>query len=128
MLSGIEIFDGVQRREAHLTTDESVELIRNLARCVENGLTHCVVEVSSQALKYGRVAGIEFDTCSFTNIGYDHISPQEHPDFADYFNAKLRIIEQTKDFIYSAAMEHVSEVIAKSESEKFGHTQFHFPE
>lgn len=114
LLSGIEIFDGKITREAHLTTDESVELIRNLARCVENGLSHCVVEISSQALKYDRVAGINFATCSFINIGYDHISPQEHHDFADYFAAKLRITEHTQNFIYSAAMDHAAQVREKA--------------
>lgn len=117
LLSGIEIYDGKTTRAAHLTTDESVELIRNLASCVENGLHYCVVEISSQALKYERVAGIEFDTCSFINIGRDHISAHEHPDFSDYFAAKLRITEHTKNFIYHASMDHVAEVKAKAARE-----------
>ncbi|WP_353066761.1 Mur ligase family protein [Arcanobacterium hippocoleae] len=113
LLSGIEIFDGATTKEAHLTTEESVELLRILAECVKNGVTHCVIEVSSQALKYGRVAGIEFDICSFANIGFDHISPVEHPDFADYLESKLKIAEQTKDFIYSLEMDQLTAVEAK---------------
>lgn len=117
LLSGIENFDGKSTREAHLTTEESVELFRNLAQCVENGLSYCVVEISSQALKYDRVAEIEFDTCSFINIGTDHISPVEHPDFADYFASKLKITERTKDFIYCAQMDFVEQVLQKAEQE-----------
>ena len=51
------------------------------------------MEVSSQALKYGRVAGIEFDIGCFLNIGEDHISDIEHRDFRDYFISKSMILE-----------------------------------
>ncbi len=36
------------------------------------------MEVSSQALKVGRVRGMTFDVGAFLNIGTDHISPIEH--------------------------------------------------
>ncbi|SUP59442.1 UDP-N-acetylmuramoyl-L-alanyl-D-glutamate--L-lysine ligase [Weissella viridescens] len=36
---------------AHLTTPESLDLFRWMAEAVENGMTHMVMEVSSQAYK-----------------------------------------------------------------------------
>ena len=34
-----------------------------------------------------------FPVACFTNIGRDHISPIEHPDFEDYFASKLKIFD-----------------------------------
>ena len=39
------------------------------------------MEVSSQALKYHRVMGITYDVACFLNIGEDHISDIETPEF-----------------------------------------------
>ena len=52
------------------------------------------MEVSSQALKYHRSLCTDFAATCFLNIGYDHISPIEHPDFEDYFSSKLKIFAQ----------------------------------
>ena len=54
------------------------------------------MEVSSQALKYDRVHGVEFGIGVYLNIGEDHISDVEHPDFDDYFNSKMKIFSHTK--------------------------------
>ncbi|MBE6636170.1 MAG: UDP-N-acetylmuramoyl-L-alanyl-D-glutamate--2,6-diaminopimelate ligase [Ruminococcaceae bacterium] len=91
ILSSIDNFDGVIREEAHLTTPEAIPLQQHFVNAYESGLTHLVMEVSSQALKYGRVDGVCFDVACFHNIGTDHISPVEHPDFEDYFASKLKI-------------------------------------
>ena len=40
---------------------------------VEEGVTHCVMEVSSHALALGRVSGVEYDTAVFTNLTQDHL-------------------------------------------------------
>ena len=66
------------------TTPDAVTLQRALRDMVRSGCRAVALEVSSQALKLGRVAGTTFDTCMFTNLFPDHIGPGEHPDFADY--------------------------------------------
>lgn len=91
--SSARIFDGAIDIPATLTTPETVDLYRYLARAVDNGIQTMVVEVSSQALKYGRVAGIEFSAGVFLNIAPDHIGPIEHPDFDDYFASKLHLFD-----------------------------------
>lgn len=96
VISSIDVYDGVIRKESHITTPESVELMEHFRHAVDSGIGYLQMEVSSQALKYDRVDGITFDVGVFLNISEDHISPIEHPDFNDYFQSKLRIFSQTK--------------------------------
>lgn len=93
VLSSIDVYDGVEDEESHITTPEVLELHRHFRNACDSGISHLVMEVSSQALKYGRVRDIAYDVACFTNIGTDHISPIEHPDFEDYYTSKLRIFD-----------------------------------
>lgn len=94
ILSTIITDDGVERFESHITTPEPLELQRHLAHAAGAGLDYLVMEASSQALKYHRTLCTDFAAACFLNIGIDHISPVEHPDFEDYFASKLRIFQQ----------------------------------
>ena len=89
--SGIDNYDGVIEEESHLTTPEIMELYQHMSNALASGITYMTMEVSSQALKYDRVTGVEFEAGAFLNIGSDHISAIEHPDFNDYLESKLRI-------------------------------------
>ena len=99
--SGIDNYDGVIEEESHLTTPEILELYQHMNNAVNSGIKYMSMEVSSQALKYDRVDGIDFDACAFLNIGSDHISAIEHPDFDDYLNSKLRIFGLCKRACYN---------------------------
>ena len=99
IMSSIDFYDGVNRGESHLTTPETVELQGHLLNAVSSGIKYMEMEVSSQALKYGRVANMEFDLGIFLNISEDHISPVEHKDFEDYFQSKLKMFQLTKHAI-----------------------------
>ena len=55
---------------------------------VEAGCDSVVMEVSSQGLMLHRTAGIQFEIGIFTNLGEDHIGPNEHKDFEDYKRCK----------------------------------------
>jgi len=94
LISSIATYDGAERFASRLTTPEPLDVERHFANALEQGLEFMTMEVSSQALKYGRVYGVEFAAAVFLNIGIDHISPVEHPDFEDYFASKLRIFSQ----------------------------------
>ncbi|NCB63098.1 MAG: UDP-N-acetylmuramyl-tripeptide synthetase, partial [Clostridia bacterium] len=96
VVSSIDTYDGVERFESHLTTPEPLDLERHFYNATESGLDYLTMEVSSQALKYDRMVGVELAAAVFLNIGYDHISPLEHPDFEDYFASKLRIFEHSR--------------------------------
>ena len=95
VIGSIDTYDGVERFESHLTTPEPLDLERHLANAASAGLDYLTMEGSSLALKYDRMVGVELSAAVFLNIGYDHISPIEHPDFEDYFASKLRIFEHS---------------------------------
>ena len=80
ILGSIDTFDGVERFESVNTTPEAPDLWRHIANVRSSGLPYLVMEVSSQALKYDRVVGLDLDVGCFLNIGRDHISPAAEPD------------------------------------------------
>ncbi|MBE6622419.1 MAG: UDP-N-acetylmuramoyl-L-alanyl-D-glutamate--2,6-diaminopimelate ligase [Ruminococcaceae bacterium] len=112
ILSSIDNYDGVIREEAHLTTPEAIPLQQHFVNAVESGISHLVMEVSSQALKYGRVEGVVFDVACFNNIGTDHISPVEHPDFEDYFAAKKKIFDTCRVGCVNTDVAYAEETLA----------------
>lgn len=112
VLSSIDVYDGVIDEESHLTTPEVLDLYRHFENARRTGLTHMVMEVSSQALKYGRVRSMRFDVACFTNIGTDHISPIEHPDFEDYFASKLKIFDCCDTACVNTDMQFASRVLS----------------
>lgn len=71
------------------TTPESIDLHAALRGCVDSGIDHVVMEVSSHALEHHRVDGIVFDVAIFTNLGHDHLD--FHGTMENYFAAKKRL-------------------------------------
>ena len=115
IMGSIDTYDGVEGFESVNTTPESPDLWRHLANTRDSGLGCMVMEVSSQALKYDRVDGLQIDVASFLNLGRDHISPVEHPNFEDYFESKLRIFDQAKVAVVNLDMDHADEVLERAQ-------------
>ena len=111
ILGSIETFDGVEHFESVNTTPESPDLWRHVRNAADAGLPYLVMEVSSQALKYDRVVDLGLDVACFLNIGRDHISPVEHPDFADYFGSKLRIFDQARTAVVNLDTDELDAVL-----------------
>ncbi len=111
IISGIDNYDGVINEESHLTTPETFELHRHFANAVQSGIEYLTMEVSSQALKYGRTLGVEYEIGCFLNIGEDHISGIEHPDFNDYFHSKLRLFSQCRTAVVNLNTDYEKEVM-----------------
>jgi len=124
ILSSIENFDGEIFEESHLTTPEPLKLHWHFNNMKNNGIKYCIMEVSSQALKYERVSGIEFDIGCFLNIGEDHISDIEHSDYKDYFTSKAMILSISKHILLSDSVNFdeigVDTKIYESKISKFG--------
>lgn len=116
ILGSIETDDGKVRYESHNTTPEAPDLWRHLRNTVDAGRRTMVMEVSSQGLKYDRVLGLPFEIGCFLNIGRDHISGVEHPDFEDYFASKLRIFNQCEVAVVNLATDHVDRVLQAAKS------------
>lgn len=72
--------------DASHTTPDTLKLNQLLNQMVENGCTHCFMEVSSHAMVQHRVSGITFSGGIFTNITHDHLD--FHGTFSNYLKAK----------------------------------------
>ncbi len=92
VIGTIHTLIGKQEFAAHNTTPDVVDLERTLADMREAGVTHCCMEVSSHALVMGRVAGVEFDNASFTNLTEDHLD--FHKTMDNYAAAKALLFER----------------------------------
>ncbi|MEE3419989.1 MAG: UDP-N-acetylmuramoyl-L-alanyl-D-glutamate--2,6-diaminopimelate ligase [Lachnospiraceae bacterium] len=93
------------------TTPESYVVQQDLRKMLDAGMNCAVMEVSSQALKLARVAGINFEIGVFTNISPDHIGPNEHASFEEYMECKGRLFKQCKLGIVNADDPHTVDVI-----------------
>ena len=65
------------------TTPESYEVLKYFREMLDAGITHVVMEVSSQAYKLNRLAGLLFDIGVLTNLTTDHIGPGEHDSWEE---------------------------------------------
>jgi UDP-N-acetylmuramoyl-L-alanyl-D-glutamate--2,6-diaminopimelate ligase len=72
-----------------LTTQEAPFVQSLLARMVEAGCTHAVIEATSHGLALHRLDDCAFDVAVFTNLSNDHLD--FHGTFAQYRAAKLRL-------------------------------------
>jgi UDP-N-acetylmuramoyl-L-alanyl-D-glutamate--2,6-diaminopimelate ligase len=76
---------------AHYTTPDAYELQSLFRKMVDAECEYCVMEVSSQALAQGRVAGIHFALAAFTNLTQDHLD--YHKTWENYFLSKRILFE-----------------------------------
>lgn len=75
------------------TTPESRDLLELFASGVKQQCTEAVMEVSSHALKQGRVFSLAFDVAIFTNLTRDHLD--YHRTMDKYFAAKRKLFDGT---------------------------------
>ncbi len=96
IISSIDTYDGIEKFKSHITTPESLDIYRHLYNAKISNIQNVIMEISSQALKFGRVYSLNFNIGVFLNISEDHVSNIEHADFEDYFSSKLKLFEKTK--------------------------------
>ena len=70
----------------HVTTPEAPEVQAYLARMVNAGLTHAVLETTSHGLTQDRVSACDFDLAVVTNITHEHLD--FHGSYQAYLEAK----------------------------------------
>ena len=78
---------------ANFTTPGFLDLRKILKKAKTAGCKFVVMEVSSHGLKQGRVSGIDFSRCIFTNLSRDHLD--YHKTMESYFAAKKRLFKNT---------------------------------
>lgn len=94
-----EIDIGKKVFETTLTTPEPIELQTYFDMAVNDGCTHTIMEVSSQAMKMNRIYGETYKVGVFTNIDHDHISPTEHSSMQDYLSCKVAFLKQCENVV-----------------------------
>lgn len=80
---------------SRLTTPEAPEFQALLGVMRDAGARAVGAEVSSHALRLGRVDGTRFAVGAFLNLSQDHLD--FHPDMDDYFRAKCRLFDLEAD-------------------------------
>jgi UDP-N-acetylmuramoyl-L-alanyl-D-glutamate--2,6-diaminopimelate ligase len=75
----------------HVTTPDAHDVQAYLAKMVEAGLTHVVLETTSHAWAQYRVDACEFDVAIVTNITHEHMD--QHGGYENYRAAKARLFE-----------------------------------
>jgi UDP-N-acetylmuramoyl-L-alanyl-D-glutamate--2,6-diaminopimelate ligase len=73
----------------HVTTPDAHDVQHYLAKMVEAGLTHVVLETTSHGWAQYRVDACEFDIGVVTNITHEHMD--EHGSYENYRAAKARL-------------------------------------
>lgn len=96
-----------------LTTPDATELARLMRDLLSEDVHTLCMEVSSHALKQGRVDGVHFNVAAFTNLSLDHLD--YHTDFTDYLNSKKLLfdgLDETAIAIVNADDEKSYEILA----------------
>ena len=81
-------------RKLNNTTPDICDLYEMILESVNCGCKAVVMEVSSHALKLGRVNTLKFDYAILTNITEDHLD--FHKTFKDYYKTKMSIFKKLK--------------------------------
>lgn len=105
------VFFGDKHYSTVNTTPESYDIQKYLREMVNDGVEYLVMEVSSQALKVGRVDGMMFDYGVFTNLSEDHIGDNEHKDMEEYIYCKSLLFKMCKNGIFNIDDIHYNEMI-----------------
>ena len=98
------------------TTPESYEVQKYFKEMLDHGMTHVVMEASSQAFKLNRLAGITFDLGVLTNVTTDHIGPGEHESQEEYVACKNKLFLNSKEVISNSDSLYLKEVLKGVES------------
>jgi len=91
LLSTIVNKIGSEEIKSTHTTPDPIQLNFLLRKMVDDGVTHCFMEVSSHAIDQRRIAGLQFRGGAFTNITHDHLD--YHNTFKEYIQAKKRFFD-----------------------------------
>lgn len=94
------IGDQVMDTGFHVTTPEATHVQHYLARMVEAGLTHVILEATSHGLAQERVAACEFDIGVVTNITHEHLD--YHGSYQAYRAAKGRLFSGLGESVHKS--------------------------
>lgn len=91
VLSSLKSYDGMTSGPGLAEATSPAALAARLARMEAAGCTHALIEISSQALCQGKLAGIELDTVCGTTV--DSARLDLHHTTKNYRDAQRRVLE-----------------------------------
>ncbi len=99
LLSTIKIRIGEKTVGATHTTPDALQINKLLKQMVDEGCSHCFMEVSSHSIDQNRIAGLHFAGGVFTNITHDHLD--YHKTFEEYLRVKKRFFDELHDTAFA---------------------------
>ncbi|MEU1310187.1 UDP-N-acetylmuramoyl-L-alanyl-D-glutamate--2,6-diaminopimelate ligase [Streptomyces cinnamoneus] len=94
LIGTVESRIGDERIKSERTTPEATDLQALFAVMRERGVRSVAMEVSSHALRLGRVDGCVFDVAVFNNLSPEHM--EFHSGMEDYFAAKAELFTKER--------------------------------
>ncbi|MFC5723148.1 UDP-N-acetylmuramoyl-L-alanyl-D-glutamate--2,6-diaminopimelate ligase [Streptomyces gamaensis] len=94
LIGTVESRIGDERVKSERTTPEATDLQALFAVMRERGVRSLAMEVSSHALRLGRVDGCVFDVAVFNNLSPEHM--EFHSGMEDYFQAKAELFTKAR--------------------------------
>lgn len=122
LIGTIANYIGETEVKTMLTTPQSNEVNSLLAQMINEGCTHCVMEVSSHALALNRVDYMNFETGIFTNITSDHMD--YHKTFGHYLASKkilFDMIPKSGKIVYNSDDTNSSVLLKNSSARKYSY-------
>jgi UDP-N-acetylmuramoyl-L-alanyl-D-glutamate--2,6-diaminopimelate ligase len=99
ILGTISMDDGTGKRPSpyRQSTPEADSLQQYLKRCVDNGLTHVILECTSHALskEYDRLSTLRYDLAIVTTVTSEHL--EFHKTHEAYVDAKCNLVRNLKE-------------------------------
>ncbi len=113
MISHILNYHGIRSADigtlnASLTTPDPPELYPRLRNLADEGCEYVVMEASSHALEYHKLAPIRFEAGVFTNLTPEHLD--FHGDMRSYARAKSRLFSKCGITVYNRDDKYASTV------------------
>ena len=84
-----------EKIELNNTTPDILTLYKLVTKVANDKAEYLVMEVSSHALSFERVAGLKFEVVAFTNLTEDHLD--YYQTMENYLQAKVQIIDYLKE-------------------------------
>ncbi len=97
MISTVEIkfLDHVIDSGLHVTTPDAKLIPKYLKQMKKAGVTHVVIEATSNGLDQNRLGNSKFDSVVITNIKEDHLD--YHKTWENYAKAKFKLLKMVKN-------------------------------
>ena len=103
-----DLGDSTEDTGLHVTTPGAPRVQYFLSKMLQNGLTHCVLEMTSHGLAQGRLNGVDIDVAVLTNVTHEHLD--YHGTFENYRAAKGIMFEMLQKSHHKADVSKTSVV------------------